>query len=63
MNNLTQEKVINEAVWLFGSRRIAVSWLNTPASELEGKSPMDLMKTEQGLYHVWNILARIERNE
>lgn len=47
---------------VLGSHERALAWLKTPAKFLNGKEPLDLIKTEAGAEAVKNLLFRIEHS-
>lgn len=60
---MTKEKVIDKAIEVMGSARIANSWLKVQHPGLEGRQPEELLETEQGRYHLYEILCRIGRDQ
>lgn len=60
---MTKQTVIDKAIQVFRSARIANSWLNTPSDALDGKKPIDLASTPRGLEHLMMILLRLEQEE
>lgn len=55
-----QAKVYRYGIEVFGKESKFNSWLSIPNVALGGQIPEDLMKTEEGLEEVNNILVRIE---
>lgn len=45
---------------VFGSRRAAKAWLNTPAMALDYKRPADLLATPAGAQAVERLLGQLE---
>lgn len=59
----TKDTVMNKAVEVFGSLRIANSWMNLSLPELDGGKPLDLLDTDIGREHLMLILAAIASEE
>lgn len=59
---MTKQQVIDKAIGIMGSAKIANSWLQVRHPALEGKSAGELIETESGRTHVWEILCRMERD-
>lgn len=57
---MTKEFIINEAIRIFGSSRIAYGWLERVRPELDDKKPIDLLDTKRGREHVLTILGKID---
>lgn len=57
---MSKQQVIDKAIGVIGSAKTAFAWMKVRHPGLEGKSPEELLQTEQGCYHVWEILCRIE---
>ena len=54
--------VIAHAVAVFGDEHKATEWLSTPLDLFAGRSPSDLLETDEGLALVERTLTRIEHN-
>jgi uncharacterized protein (DUF2384 family) len=59
---MTKQRVIDKAVGLFQSARIANSWMNISMKELDGKKPVELLETETGRIHLYKILENLEKS-
>jgi putative toxin-antitoxin system antitoxin component (TIGR02293 family) len=54
--------VIAHAVAVFGDERKACHWLSTPLQFFDGRSPSELLESEEGIQLVEQTLTRIEHN-
>ena len=54
--------VVAHAIAVFGDERKAAHWFDTPLPLLDGRTPSELLETEEGAARVEQILTRIEHN-
>ena len=57
---LSKEYVVNYAIDVFGDISKTQKWLGTNIRALEGKCPLDLLDTDDGLQIVIDILDKIQ---
>jgi len=54
-------RVVEKAVQLFeGERAAAMRWLQTPQPALDGREPLDFVRTEVGSREVEDLIGRLE---
>jgi putative toxin-antitoxin system antitoxin component (TIGR02293 family) len=54
--------VIAHAVAVFGDEHKATHWLSTPLTILNDRTPAEVLKSDEGIAQVEQILTRIEHN-
>ena len=54
--------LIAHAVAVFGDEHKASHWLSTPLAVLDGRTPSELLETDEGGALVEQVLIRIEHN-
>lgn len=57
---MSKQQVMDKAVGVIGSLRTATAWMKVKHPALDGRSPEDLLETEEGRYHLYEILCRID---
>jgi uncharacterized protein (DUF2384 family) len=60
---MTKQQVIDKAIGVIGSSKTAHAWMKVKHPALDGRSPEELLETQDGRYHVWEILCRVERDQ
>jgi len=50
----------SQAVAVLGSKKAAVRWLTSPALGLDGRRPIDLLRTTKGTDLVRTLLTRMD---
>lgn len=57
---LTRQKEVGEyAIKVFDDDQRAIKWFRKPCTSLNGKSPISLMVSEEGINKVNNVLEKI----
>ena len=57
---LPREMVLARAEEVFGDKKLALEWLETPCYSLGNKIPLELIETTEGRGQVVNMLGRIK---
>lgn len=60
---LTERRIIKKAIKIFGSRQMAIEWLESPLVALNNQKPRDVIHTSEGAEWVSNLLERIRTGE
>ncbi|SOB74779.1 putative toxin-antitoxin system antitoxin component, TIGR02293 family [Marinobacter sp. LV10R510-11A] len=56
-------RLIRQAVDVWESRELAIQWLNSPVSALDGENPINLFDTFEGRQWVSQVLNKIEHGD
>lgn len=59
-NSLPAVDITARATEVFGSADKAIRWLQSPVRALDGKTPLSLLDTEEGIVRVKDVLGRVE---
>jgi len=62
-NEKAKDKLVQEAIRVFGNRENAEGWLNSEVPALGGRTPISLLHTERGRNEVKRIILMIEYGE
>ena len=54
--------VIAHAVAVFGDEHKATHWLSTPLAILQDRTPAEVLRSDEGIAQIEQILTRIEHN-
>jgi putative toxin-antitoxin system antitoxin component (TIGR02293 family) len=53
-------RLLSQAETVYGSRERALAWLRRPATRLDNRMPLDLMRTDTGARIVEEVLVQID---
>ncbi len=63
MHRHDAEQLIELATRIFGDREKARHWLDRPSLQLGGRSPRELLATEEGCRRIEELLAQIDDDD
>ena len=63
MHDHTVAYVTNLAARVFGDRTKAEHWLNRPSVQLGGRTPMEMLATDEGVRRVEELLAQVDDDD